>query len=472
MRSSLLVGLAIVALLLLTGPYYCGSRVADWHAQWSAQELPGSLPGLPPGWLVQASSLQSGYFTSRLQLELQPPVRLCPWQDCETIKAHTRIYHGPLALMAATAPEALQPAWAIAVTRMDITPLLARRLPDPPLPPLRVVTHIGWTGKISSRFDLAGGSHVLRNGTQIDHQGMSGRLLNQATGDYALQLPSVSLASSRGETFGFQQLNVKQTQGVRLWQLEQLTVIRPDAALLDLSNLSLEVLAAPVAETGLVNAEVDVQLDRLTQGEQYSVGPIRFQLRAERLAVEALMQLPPRLWAVYSRTLPAELEQASIRGLWLGLLPRLAQFEPRIVINDFSLGRDPERLRAGLDLRLSALKTRSSDMKAFLRAVDLTTHVDLPSGLTQSVAAWQAARVPGATANQQLKDWQSNGWLVNNGSRYRASLRLADARLTVNGNASKEWAAWIAAQQDQKASLRNEAAGNYESVGRHGGQGR
>lgn len=459
MRTSLLFGLIALALLLLAGPYLTGGLLAQRHAQWVGSGPQAGLPGLPAGWQVTRSSLQRGWFSSSLDLTLQPPEGACGATACPGINTQAQVHHGPLALTALPARQALWPALAVAVSRVDVQPLLGGMRPNPPLPPALVVTRIGFSGQAASHFRLPAASHVLQNGAEVEHAGISGHWQDAARRPLLLTTPVISLASRGGTRLRLNDAELRQSQSGTTLGAEQLVFSQADDPGLNLSRLDLDLRLEQAAEAannpaGLINSSLHLTLQQLSQGER-SIGPLEMQLAAERLAPEPLAQLQSRLGIIYGQqSLPPHLQTMALQGLLASQLPALTRSGPRLNLETLRVGQGEGAVSARLDLRLQPMPAENPSLLAFIQGIDLAAETEIPARVAEAAAAWRSAQLNQTlTASELLDRWRADGLLVATGNRYRSVLRLADARLTINGDESEAWRNWVAALEVRQRQL-------------------
>lgn len=453
MRTSLILGLLFLAIVLLAGPYVTGSQIAAWHARHTGnadEEI--RLPGLPRGWRVQDSQLSRGWFASDLHLQVLPPPAFCEQDPCTPMAIDSRIHHGPLALGALPARAAMLPGLAVAVTQLDLNRLLAGQQPEPPLPRARIATRIGLAGTATSQLQMPASSHRLADGANWSHDGLSGQWSDRDNA-VTLQVASSEYSSAEGTSLKLADARLEQATGKYDIALDSISLSRAEQPALQLNGLALELRGERTpgdqGQPELAAAQANARLQTLRQGER-GIGPMELALNMERLAMDSLQKVRSSVAAIYSQNLPPHLQQLALQGLLLRELPALTRSGPHIELENFQLGLGEQQIQASMDLRLAPQTESQRSLTDFIEAIDLAAEMDVPAQVADLAAVRRAAKKK-LTPDEQLEEWQGKGWLISAGDRYRSSLRLADGRLTVNGNESQEWTDWMKRMQAQQA---------------------
>lgn len=471
MRISLFLGVTALAIVLLAGPYFSGGKIAAWHDQWATQnsaDQSQSLPGLPVGWQVINSTFQRGFFSSDLQLQLQPPAQFCSPAACAPINSLSRIHHGPLALSALPNHSAITPALAIGITELDLNSLAGNFKPQPGLPTLKIVTRFGFNGHGYSELTLPAGSHRLSNGTQLEHRGVYGQMSQSivdnhvSAGDYLWQLSQLKLTTAKATELKLSQAILKREKAQQSFSAVELALSNPSRQTTRLKQLSAALSSqsqlSSTAGEKLLEARIELDAQSLEQGKQ-AIGPLKVRLQSERLALAPLLQLQSSMKTIYGKAIPAQLQQMALQGVLIRQLPALANPGPHLVLEELRLGIGQENLLAKADLRIAPANGKRSDLLSFLQKLGLDLHIETPTPIMQAFALWQSSKTPDQSADQLLKQWIDKGWLIRKGNHYQSALRLADAHLSINGNASAEWATWVAKMKAQQTQLRLQREG-------------
>lgn len=459
MRNSLILGLLFLAIALLAGPYVTGGQVAQWHAQQlGGLEQPVALAELPAGWRVQSSNLSRGWFSSDLSLQLLPPDSFCNTPPCELLAVESRVHHGPLALGALPSKAAMLPSLAVAVTHLDLSQLL-RQTAVTPLPRARIATRVGLTGSSHSTLHVDAAEHKLNNGGQWAHEGIQGAW-SQNNATLALNVKQSRYTTPNGTSLALINASYSQGLGEYALSLEKIGLSQdqpnkpeqntqaPGLSLNGLNfNLRSDTSPAAGDQPALVNAALQASIQSLQQGQQ-GTGAISLKLRADRFAQGSLNKVRNSLGTIYSRGMPAQLQHLALQGLLMRELPAMSKTGPEIKLESLQIAVGDKQIDGTLDLRLSPSAEPKKTLLGFLEILDLAATISLPRQVVESAAALQASkRDPAISPADLLKEWRDKGWLIATGDNYHSNLRLADSRLTINGNESKAWADWLELQR-------------------------
>ncbi|MDX1497271.1 MAG: DUF945 family protein [Salinisphaeraceae bacterium] len=197
----------------------------------------------------------------------------------------------------------------------------------------------------------------------------------------------------------------------------------------------------------LVSARMEAGLDSLQQGQR-ATGAISLALQMNRLGLQSLENVRQSLNAIYSNNMPTQLQQLALQGLLMRELPALSATAPEVKVETLEINLGDKQINGSLDLRLAPTPQGKKNALGLIEIVDLAASISLPRKVVESVAAMQAAkRQPTTSPADLLKEWLDKGWLIAMGDNYHSNLRLADSRLTVNGNESETWANWLELQR-------------------------
>lgn len=411
---------------------------------------------------VAASDFERGWFSSTAQVRIELAGPLCQAEPCTGVMLDTTIHHGPLPFGAPAAGESgVKPGLGVAVTRIDPASLWPRRVFEPALSALRVVTRVGFGASTRSTLTIDGQSVDIsreRRLAHLDAGPITARLTAGLGGGpvaASVAAPRLSILGEQGGQLSWRGLEARfgappgahrsgaTGQGGQL-RVESLRAADGQGLSALLQSLVWQWQPLPGA-ADRVSARVDGRVARaVINNNEY--GPLS-------LAAEVI-DIDPEAWRalIDQLGLLGDAETGARATLYDDTLPALLAGAPRIDIQRLSLGTPtgdvrlklridaPEQMRPA---RLLADVVSQLDVDLDIRvpaqmARDLTVQVMLADG--RSPYAIETQDIDAALAELAREHLIE---AVGDGSAYRLRLRIDAGQLTLNGRNLIGWQAMI-----------------------------
>ncbi|MES1923940.1 DUF945 family protein [Salinisphaera sp. T31B1] len=206
---TLIVGLLVLAALAVGAPALTGLYLAREFDQSVARlQRPGLLE-------VVSSRLTRGWFTSDATIRVALSGPLCAGPPCPSVTLTSRIHHGPIAFNAPIEPgHGLTPSLGVVETRLDLSTLWPRRVFEPELPPVGLITRVGFDGQARTALKMAGTrTEISRRQRQahLDLDAVTGNIAQSMTGGVSsvdLKAPQLRLLAEQGAQFVWRDLTL------------------------------------------------------------------------------------------------------------------------------------------------------------------------------------------------------------------------------------------------------------------------
>lgn len=450
-RRTLILGVLALLVLAAAAPALVGLYLE--------REFAGVVARLdrPGVTRVTQARFERGWFssTATMRLELAPP--LCSAPPCAGTTVHTRIHHGPLPFGAPLArDEGFEPSLGVGVTDIDLASLWPRRVFEPALAPLKVLTRVGFDGVARSRLRFDGRTLDISRDRLLAHIETApieaDVRIPLSGGSLALDAnaPEFSIVGADGGQLAWHELDARlDAGGSGTVRARSLSLADGLGQALLLKTLAWQWQSLPGAP-GRLSARLDGRIARAVfDNEAY--GPLALEARVADLDLHAWHGLAAQLGRMRNADTGA-IDEAARAELYRETLPALLEGGPRIEIPRLRLTTPQGDVRLALRVQAPEKMRRARLLADVVSQLDVDFETRVPAGLARdlTVQVMQASgRAPetieDADIDRALAELVQQNLIesIDDGAAYRLRLTIEAGRLTLNGRNQIGWKAMV-----------------------------
>lgn len=458
-RKTLVLGVVVLAGLAAAAPALLGFYLErEFDTLVARLERPGMLQ-------VQSQRFERGWFSSQADIRVALDGALCPRSPCVSVMLDTTIHHGPIPFGAPRVENAgLRPSLGVAVTRLDPAELWPRRVFEPALLPLRVVTRVGFEGHAQSRFAWPGQTTTVsreRPLARIEHAPVTGGFrLPLAEGPLEIRAASPRFRivgenggqlSWRGLEAAFGDPRDNKRPGVPGGLLRAESVQLDDGLglALRLESPLWQWQPLPGTQRG-ASGRLDARIRRaLVDNDEY--GPFRLSATVRDLRPAALRALAARLGTLRDAATGA-FDPVARAALYEETIPAVLAGGPMIDIERLELGTPKGEVRAHLRVEAPQALREARLLADVIAQLNVDFAIRLPAPLAHDVAV-QVMLASGRSpytlepedVERALAELTADGLIeaIDDGAAYRLRLSVDGGRMRLNGANQIGWQAMV-----------------------------